>query len=100
MPPPACFVAMANHFRGVRAILAQNVRALRRELEWSQEKLAEGAELDRTYISEIERAIGNPSLETIARIASALQVTAADLLARRGPGSSKLPTFPYRRPKQ
>lgn len=77
---------METGFGGLRAVLAVNVRALRLELGWSQETLAEHAALDRTYVSQIERGIGNPSLETMARLASALQVNVADLLSRRRAG--------------
>jgi transcriptional regulator with XRE-family HTH domain len=78
---------MANtDFRGLRVLLGQNVRSLRKELGWSQEMLADNARLDRTYISQIERAVGNPSLETIGRVAAALQVPAWQLI---GPGRSK-----------
>jgi transcriptional regulator with XRE-family HTH domain len=75
-----------HHVRGLRAVLAQNVRAFRRELGWSQEELADHAKMDRTYVSQIERAICNPSLESIAKIAAALQVPAWQLLGpRRAP---------------
>jgi len=56
-----------------------NVRAKREALALSQEKLAELAELDRTYISSVERGIRNISLLSILRIAKALKTTAASL---------------------
>lgn len=71
---------MGNDYRGLKAALGRNVRALRRERAWSQEELADNAGLDRTYVSQIERAVGNPSLETIAKIALALQVRPGELL--------------------
>lgn len=79
----SCLPPMAKTFRGLRAILAQNVRTFRRELRWTQEELAGNAGLDRTQVSAVERSLGNPSLETIAKMAEALQVPAAELLARR-----------------
>jgi transcriptional regulator with XRE-family HTH domain len=51
------------------------VRTLRIKAGLSQEKLAELAELHRTYISGVERGARNPSLISIARIAKALNVT-------------------------
>lgn len=74
---------MVRTFRGLRAILAQNVRTFRHEAKWTQEELAGNAGLDRTQISEVERARGNPSLETMAKIGEALQVPVSELLARR-----------------
>jgi transcriptional regulator with XRE-family HTH domain len=48
------------------------IRALRQRLEYSQEELAYRAELDRTYISGIERGRRNPSLSSLQRIVAAL----------------------------
>lgn len=47
--------------------------------EKSQETLAFEAHVDRTYISAIERGIANPSIETLANICYALNVTLPEL---------------------
>lgn len=39
------------------------------------------AHVDRTYISAIERGVANPSVETLANICHALNVTLAELFA-------------------
>jgi DNA-binding XRE family transcriptional regulator len=59
---------------------ATNILKLRKIKGMSQEKLAFNAGLDRTYISGIERALRNPSLKNIAKIASALDVPPSKLL--------------------
>ena len=64
-----------------RLTLGQSVRSLRRELGMSQETLAEAADLHRTYIGGIERGERNVSLLNICRLAAALDVTPARLLA-------------------
>lgn len=64
----------------LRAILAWNVRRLRVQRKMSQEQLAFESELDRTYISAIERKVWNASLSSIEKIAIALQVPAWKLL--------------------
>ena len=46
-----------------------SVRARREELDLSQEELGFRSELDRTYISGIERGVRNPTLKIIGRIA-------------------------------
>ncbi|ACC83661.1 helix-turn-helix domain-containing protein [Nostoc punctiforme] len=51
------------------------VRRRRRELDLSQEQLAERAELHRTYISNLERGELNPSLETMEKLANALNIS-------------------------
>lgn len=48
------------------------VRERREELDLSQEELSFRSELDRTYISGIERGVRNPTLRTMSRIAAAL----------------------------
>ncbi len=70
---------MANKLPS-KAIVAQNVRLLRRARGLSQEKLAEISGLHRTYIGSIERSERNISLENIDRLASALDVESVDLL--------------------
>jgi transcriptional regulator with XRE-family HTH domain len=45
--------------------LGQRVRALRKARGWNQDDLAQQSGLGRTYISEIERGLKNPSLKTL-----------------------------------
>lgn len=47
----------------------------------SQEKLAELASLDRTYISQMERGIKSPSIQTLLALAQALHVKANILIS-------------------
>lgn len=62
--------------------LAARVRALRAERGLSQEALAHEAGIDRTYASQIERAVGNPSLKVLCAIATALKADLGELLDR------------------
>lgn len=57
------------------------VRLARTRKGWSQEGLARAAELERTYVSDIERGVRNPSLEVQVRIAAALEVPLSELWA-------------------
>ena len=63
-----------------KKVLAENMRRVRDELDLSQEALALEAEIDRTYISGIERAKRNPSLTLIVKLANELKTTPAALL--------------------
>lgn len=56
----------------LREVLAYNIRAARVTKGWSQEVLAFECELDRTYVSAVERARWNVSLSNIERFALAL----------------------------
>jgi len=58
----------------VRARLGANIRRLREDLAVSQEAFADSCEIDRTYISGIERGRRNPTIAVVARIADALGV--------------------------
>lgn len=62
-----------------RANLAANLRAHRLALGLSQEKLALDAEIDRTFVSQIERGIGNPSLRILCQLADRLGIDLAML---------------------
>lgn len=64
----------------LRSVLAYHVRLLRVEKGWSQERLALECDLDRTYVSAVERSRWNISLSSIERIAQALEVPAWKLL--------------------
>lgn len=70
---------MARSFDHVRKFLAQNIRALRDEAQLSQEELALRADVDRTYVSQIERAIGNPSLLVLCKLSAVLGVDVKQL---------------------
>ncbi len=63
-----------------RDVLAYWVRLLRVQKEWSQERLAHECELDRTYVSAIERCKWNVSLSNIERLANVLGVAPWELL--------------------
>jgi len=56
------------------------VRKLREALDWSQDQLAEQADLHRTYISGLERGERNVSVLNILRLAHALKTTPGKLL--------------------
>lgn len=57
----------------LRGILAWHVRTLRVERGWSQERLALACDLDRTYVSAMERSVWNVSLANIEKLAIALE---------------------------
>lgn len=65
----------------LRGRLAQNLKRLRLERKLSQEELASLADLDRTYISSLERTLYSASLDTIEAISIALNVDPQELLA-------------------
>jgi transcriptional regulator with XRE-family HTH domain len=67
-------------FDALRATLATNLRTRRKELGLSQERLALDAEIDRTFVSQIERGISNPSLRILFQLAEQLDTEVTTLL--------------------
>jgi transcriptional regulator with XRE-family HTH domain len=63
----------------VRIKFGAKIKALRIAKGYSQEKLAELADLDRTYIPGIESGKRNVSIIVIEKIAKAFQLTISDL---------------------
>ncbi len=61
-----------------------NIRNLRNSRGLSQEQLGLAAEVDRSYISEIELAKNSASLDVLERIAIALGVDPKELCNERG----------------
>ena len=64
----------------LRDVLASNMRKLRAVHGLSQEALAHESDVDRTYVSSIERAKRSVSIDIVARIAKALAVEPWKLL--------------------
>ena len=76
---------MDKGYDALRDVLGGNVRRLRRERGLTQEELAFDAEIDRTYVSQIERGVINPSLLVLYKVATALKSTVPTLVTRRSP---------------
>jgi transcriptional regulator with XRE-family HTH domain len=59
----------------------QVLRSARTKLDLSQEELAFEANLDRTYISMLERGTRVPTVVTLLQLAPALKMRASELVA-------------------
>lgn len=63
--------------------LGEAIRARRGEIDGlSQEGLADLAGMHRTYVSEIERGLRNPSYRNLFKLAVALELPLSELVAR------------------
>jgi transcriptional regulator with XRE-family HTH domain len=69
-----------------RALVARNIRRIRVARGLSQEALAVDAEIDRTYVSRLERNLENPTVGVLERVAKALHCPIVDLFAQSGTG--------------
>jgi transcriptional regulator with XRE-family HTH domain len=67
----------------IRDVLARNLREIRKARGLSQEELAHLADLDRTYISALERKVYSVSIDALDKLAKVLGVEASDLIKRR-----------------
>ncbi len=52
----------------------RNVARIRAERGYSQDELAEKADLDRTYLSGIERGVRNPGIKAVLKLARGLRI--------------------------
>ena len=64
----------------LKMALSNNIKRIRKEKGISQEKLALKADVDRSYMSELERCLANPSIDALMRISNALDVSPSELL--------------------
>ena len=71
---------MVRQFDEIQKDLAKNLRQARLGVGLSQEALALAADVDRTYVSQIERAVGNPSIFVISKLSIFLKVDIKSLL--------------------
>jgi transcriptional regulator with XRE-family HTH domain len=71
---------VTDQFNQIQMTLANRVRTLRKQHGLSQERLALEVGIDRTYQSQIERGIANPSLQVLCALATVLGITPADLI--------------------
>jgi len=63
-------------------IFGKVLREMRDDNQISQEKLAEYCDLDRTYISLLERGLRQPTITTIFKLAKALNISPSELIAK------------------
>lgn len=66
----------------IREVFARNLRALRLARGVSQEELAHRADIDRTYVSSLERRVYAASIDVVDRLAKVLGVEAHELLLK------------------
>ena len=64
--------------------VGQRIRNYRTQLGWSQEKLAELSGCHPTYIGQLERGEKNATLESIEKIASAMNIPLSKLFEKLG----------------
>ncbi|MBN8687317.1 MAG: helix-turn-helix transcriptional regulator [Chitinophagales bacterium] len=67
----------------IKLKVGQRIRQLRKELELSQEALALKAEVDRTYVTDVEAGRRNVSLEILERLIKALNISVSDFFSTR-----------------
>ena len=65
----------------ISTALGKSLKAHRIACGITQEALAYAVKVERTYISNIERGMGNPSIQALGHICHSLQISLADLFA-------------------
>ena len=70
---------------GIREVVGLNLRKYRRAAGLSQEELAHRAEVDRTYVSSLERGIYAATIDILERLAQVLEIEPMELLRPPSP---------------
>jgi transcriptional regulator with XRE-family HTH domain len=65
---------------GVAQILGRRVRYLRAQLGLTQQELAGRVQIDRSYVSRVERGLLLPRLATLVQLAASLNVSVSELV--------------------
>ena len=63
-----------------RRVLGEAIRVRRASLKYSQEKLAEKADLTPAYLSDVERGVATISVDRLVRLAKALDMNLTELV--------------------
>ncbi|MFZ0215116.1 MAG: cupin domain-containing protein [Candidatus Dormiibacterota bacterium] len=79
---------------GLPADLGRQLRSLRRAASCSVQALAQRAGVSSGLISQVERGIGNPSLNNLQKLAAALGVSLSELFGRDASGAGPLSVRP------
>jgi transcriptional regulator with XRE-family HTH domain len=66
----------------LKEAFGQVIRELRDQRGLSQQELADYSEVDRTYISGLERGINAPTLSTIYKLAEVLKIKPSELIQK------------------
>lgn len=81
-------MVQGNPVHHLSVLFGSQLRRLRQARGWSQEYLAGVADINRSFVGEIERGDAVPSLETLGKLAAALDLSVSALLVgiddRRG----------------
>lgn len=62
--------------------LAQNILSLRKKKNWSQDRLAQIAEIPRTTLTNMESGEGNPTLQNVIKVSEALGIGIEELIGK------------------
>ncbi len=66
----------------LKTLLGMTIKTQRASLGISQEELAHRAGLHRTYVSDLERGVRNPSLDSVEKLARALELSMSQLFEK------------------
>jgi CheY-like chemotaxis protein len=71
----------------LKSLLGMAIKTQRTSLGISQEELAHRADLHRTYVSDLERGVRNPSVDSVEKLARALQLSVSTLFEQASNGN-------------
>jgi transcriptional regulator with XRE-family HTH domain len=69
----------------IKKILGDRIREVRGGRDWSQEELADRANISRSFMGEIERGESSATVDSLEKITNALEITLEDLFRNLQP---------------
>lgn len=80
MPQKTAFILTDDVLKLEQGRKMDKIRELRKQNHITQEELAKRAKVGRAYLTRLENGIGNPTRETLTKIATALNCKISDLV--------------------
>lgn len=71
---------MSNQTPALRKAFGAAIRAERKARDWSQENLAERADISLNWVGALERGEQSPTLDTMSQLACAFGISVRDLM--------------------
>lgn len=67
----------------LRAVVARNLRVLRKQKGFTQEELADSAGINRNYVGQIEREEKSPTVDMLEKLSKPLEIDPIQLLMKK-----------------
>lgn len=71
---------MTNKYENINKIIGKKIKLERIKRDLSQDRLGEIANISKNFVGAVERGESSPTIETLAKIANAFEISLSDLV--------------------